>query len=92
MYKKYAIISLVILILSIIARVYLQSEHVKTAYTHQKITEKLAQQEKRKLHLMALLHEVESSTAIRKDFINRSHFVPLSLQQVYSLSAPEIVQ
>ena len=37
MYKKYAIISLVILILSIIARVYLQSEHVKTAYTHQKI-------------------------------------------------------
>ncbi len=90
MYKKYGIISLIILIVFIIVRVYLQSEHVKTAYTHQKITEKLAQQEKKKLYLIALLHELQSSTTIRKDFINTCNFVPLSLQQVYSLSPYEV--
>ena len=92
MYKKYGIISLIIFILFIIARVYLQSEHIKAAYLHQKISEKLTQQEKKRLQLLALIHELESSISIKKNFINQCNFVPLSLQQVYSLSLHEIIE
>lgn len=86
MYKKYGIISFIIFIIFIIARVYLQSEHVKASYAQQAIERTLSELEKKKSESIALLHQLESPTTIQKNVIDKHNFTSLTLQQIYSLS------
>ncbi len=89
MFKKYSIISLIIFILFFVLRVYVHSEHVKVSYAHQNLLEKLEKQKKKKLNVIALLHELQSSPFIKKDVMQILNFIPLQLNQIFSLSANE---
>lgn len=84
--KKYLFIFISILILFFIIRVYLQSEHVKAAYYHQKLRAQEQNLEKEKVQLIASLHTLQSSTFIKKNVNDKLNLEPITLKQVHSLS------
>jgi hypothetical protein len=89
MYKKYSFIALIFFIIFILCRIYLQSEHIRAEYIHNSIQKKISGLEKKKSDLITLLHQSQSPTTIKKEVVDKLSFIPLTLQQIFSLSHNE---
>lgn len=87
MYKKYYSTSIFILILFFISRVYLQSEHVKSAYHKQKLTTQLEKYFKEKQSLSTELLTLQSPDTIKNNVSNKLKLIPLQLKQIHTLAA-----